>query len=218
MRNIHSPQTAAIKYLPLGLSSRTTCRTAKTPLLKKINQGRLTRIITGTRWHSLSSTQLHREGPRDLANASVMQRPHLASHCLPSYEPAALPGSPLCPTLFFTAPPFLHSFKASQLFRSELRRETTNCSEVAAIVSQTPRGRKQLWAPPPTKPQKIFPLQTMACFCECVTPQKKRYKLTEARGMYMCGYTCGLQTCTQLSNTHTKIATHSHQTKATVHY
>lgn len=75
----------------------------------------------------------------DLATSSLMQPPHLATHCLPSYKPTELPVLHCVKLCFF---PFLFSwpfFQHPKLGPQKRAAErTTDRSKVGAIVSQPP--------------------------------------------------------------------------------
>lgn len=60
----------------------------------------------------------------DLVNSNLMQSPHLASHCVPSYKPTELPVR-YCVKLYFFLPLFSWPFfqHPSAVLRSELQRE-----------------------------------------------------------------------------------------------
>lgn len=100
----------------------------------------------------------------DLAYSRLMQHPHLASHCLPSYKPTELPVL-YCVACYFSPLSLFLAILSTSLALPQKRvaERTADCSKVVAIVSYPPVQETALHSP------QIFLLQTMACFSKCVT-------------------------------------------------
>lgn len=140
MRTIHLPQTTAIKYLQvwLVLCPQSREHTNRQVFFKfnpvPTSYWRTQRLL----WPCYSS--------------NLMQRPHLASHCVRSYKHTQNCLFSIVLNVIFFPPLSLFLAILSTSSRRPQKRvaeRTTDCSKVVAIVSQPPCAGNSFAFPPP---------------------------------------------------------------------
>lgn len=130
----------------------------------------------------------------DLAGSSLMQSPHLASHCPPSYKPRELPVLHCVKLYFF---PFLFSWPffqhPSSILRSELQRAPPTVPKMWPLLTKPPAQETALHSPPNISPTNNSMLLWACHITEGMQVDPEPWP---TRDMQEYRYTCGLQTFT----------------------